>query len=161
MKYCQHCGTELEDTTKFCSHCGKNTIEEEAEKKESEPKVQISTDEDIVKTLSQRLQTNSTIWMIIGIAQIVIGIGTILPLVVGILNIMSASKEKKNTERILTDPTGIVSEYEPIEGPIITLAYNLLFGGVFGVAGSIYHLICIRQYVVDNKEKFLEIENQQ
>ena len=157
MKYCQHCGTQLDDNTKFCSHCGKSTSEEAKENASAQAKPA----EDIVKTLSERLHTNAIIWIVIGCIQIIIGLcGTIVPIVIGILNIISATNDLKASKNILENPTGIVAAYEPITMPIVTLAYNLIFGGVIGVAGSIYHLLCIRQSVVENKEKFLALENQ-
>ena len=44
--------------------------------------------------------------------------------------------------------------------PIITLVYNLIFGGVIGVGGSIYYLVAIRKFVLGNKERFALIEKQ-
>lgn len=160
MKYCHHCGTQLDDNTKFCSRCGKSTTGEPKTSAQGASASQAKTDEDIVKTLSDRLQISGIIWIIIGAIQIIIGLcGTIIPIIVGVLNIISAVNDLKNSKRILTDPTGIVAAYEPITMPIVVLAYNLLVGGVIGVIGSIYHLLCIREHVVKNKDKFLELEN--
>ncbi|MBR4172999.1 MAG: zinc ribbon domain-containing protein [Clostridia bacterium] len=61
---------------------------------------------------------------------------------------------------VVTSPIGIYKKFEPIVMPIITLAYNLIFGGVIGVAGSIYYLFAIRNFVLNNKERFDRIEQQ-
>ena len=48
---------------------------------------------------------------------------------------------------------------KPLTGPIITLIYNLLIGGVIGVAGSIYYFAAVRGYVMENEQAFLELEH--
>lgn len=159
MKYCQHCGTELDDNTKFCSKCGKNTTEEVKNQTQNKSESNQGAKEDIVKTLSERLQINGIIWIVIGALQILIGGVAILPIAVGAWNIYCGYNDYKNSQRILENPTGIVSTYEPLTNCIITLVCNLVLGAVIGVVGSIYHLICVRQFVVENKDKFLELEN--
>lgn len=154
MKYCHHCGTQLEDNTKFCSRCGKSTSEEARASAQAKPT------ENIVNVLSERLKLNGIIWIVIGCFQIILGLcGTIVPLIVGVLNIISAVNDLKASKNILVNPRGIVAAYEPITMPIISLVYNLVFGGIIGVAGSIFHLIGIRQYVVEHKDEFLALEN--
>ena len=48
---------------------------------------------------------------------------------------------------------------EAVICPIITLAYNLVVGGVIGVVGSVYYFIALRGFVMENKEAFLALEN--
>ncbi|MBQ3182725.1 MAG: hypothetical protein IJB24_05425 [Clostridia bacterium] len=104
----------------------------------------------LLNTLSQRIHTNAIIWIVIGALQIMIGIFCI----VGILNIVSAINDMKYSKEILNDPTDIVEKFEPVTMPIIVSAYNLVFGGIVGVVGSIYYFISIRGFVMENKERF-------
>ena len=156
MKYCRHCGTELDDNVKFCSKCGKDA---NSEPTSHESNAKGGNDSGIVKTLSERLQLNGIIWIIIGAVQILVGGIAVLPIAVGAYNIYAGVTDLKNSKRILDDPTGIYSTYEPIAMPIVILVCNLILGGVIGVAGSIYHLVAIRQYVVEHKDEFLALEN--
>ena len=44
--------------------------------------------------------------------------------------------------------------------PIIVLVYNLLVGGVIGVAGSIYYFVAVRGYIMEHKNEFIDLENE-
>lgn len=79
-------------------------------------------------------------------------------LIVGVLNIVSAITDIKNSKRVLTNQNGIVKAYEPLANAIIALVYNLVIGGVIGVLGSIYYLIFVRGFVMENKIQFLSME---
>ena len=57
-------------------------------------------------------------------------------------------------------PAGIMAKFEPLVGPIITLVYNLVFGGVIGVAGSIYYFAAIRSFVMENKVFFASLDTE-
>ncbi|MBO5879868.1 MAG: hypothetical protein J6Q68_04890, partial [Clostridia bacterium] len=93
--------------------------------------------------------------------QILIGLcGAWFTLIVGVLNIISAIKDIQSSKNILTNPNGIVAAHEPLTNPIIVLVYNIVIGGLFGVAGSIYYLIFVRGYVMENKEQFLAMETE-
>ena len=160
MKYCQYCGTQLVDDAKFCSHCGKETSQPSQKtttntESVNHPNIQ----KELVNKLSSRLKTNGIIWLVVAILQIIIGLVVAwFTLIVGVLNIISAVNDIKNSKRILSNQNGIVKTYEPITNPIIALVYNILIGGVFGVLGSIYYLICVRGFVMENKDQFLAME---
>ena len=79
-------------------------------------------------------------------------------LIVGVLNIISSIQDMKYSKILLENPTGIVAKFEPITGPIITLVYNLVIGGVIGVVGSIYYFVAIRNYVMENKQFFASLD---
>jgi len=107
------------------------------------------------------LKTNGIIWLIIAGIQIIVGLfGAWFVLIVGVLNIVSAVTDIKNRERILTNQNGIVKAYQPITNAIITLIYNIVIGGLIGVLGSIYYLVFVRGFVMENKNQFLEMENE-
>lgn len=113
----------------------------------------------LLNTLSQRLNTNGIIWLVIGILQISGGIFlNWFMLIVGALNIISSVQDMQYSKAILKNPTGIVAKFEPITGPVITLIYNLVVGGVVGVVGSIYYFVAIRNYVMENKAIFAGLD---
>ena len=178
MKFCNYCGAQLRDDARFCGNCGK-----EAGKVYGEPKSEATTNADgfrsegatytarktvtnnsekhreIVTTLSSRLRMNGIIWFIIAGIQIVIGLcGTWAPLIVGVLNIISAINDLKLSKQVLVNQSGLVKGFEPMTSTIITLVYNAVVGAVIGIGGSMYYMFAIRKYVLDNKEAFLEME---
>ena len=62
------------------------------------------------------------------------------------------------SKTLLKNPKGIVAKFEPITGPIITLVYNLVIGGIIGVAGSICYFLAIRNYVMEHKPFFASLD---
>ena len=107
-------------------------------------------DRHLLNVLSQRINTNAIIWLVIGIIQTL----SIFFAIVGILNIISAVRSLKYSKAILINPTGIVQNYVPVFGSVIVLLYNIFFGGIIGVIGSIYYLIFIRGFVMENRDYF-------
>lgn len=151
MKYCTHCGKELVDEAVVCVGCGCAVAGTTARK--------APTPAELINTLSERVKTNGIIWLVIGIIQILIGIFlNWYVLIVGALNIISSIQDMTYSKKVLDDPDGIVKKFEPLTGPIITLIYNLIFGGLIGVAGSIYYFVGIRSFVMENKTAFYQME---
>lgn len=157
MKYCPQCGTALADEMNFCSACGSPVGPRPAPAAHA-PAINPTP---LLNTLSQRLNTNGIIWLVIGALQILGGlfIDWVL-LIVGVLNILSAIDDMNYSKTLLTNPTGLMKRFEPLTGPIITLVYNLVFGGVIGVAGSIYYLVAIRNFVMEHKAAFSSLDRQ-
>ena len=157
MKYCTHCGKEIMDEAVICPGCG--CAVGSSAQAASVGNADISA---LLNTLSQRVKTNGIIWLVIGILQVLCGIFlNWVFLIVGVLNIISSVQDMNYSKELLEKPVGIVAKFEPIVGPIITLIYNLVIGGVIGVVGSIYYFVAIRNYVMENKQFFesLDIEN--
>lgn len=148
MKYCTKCGKELHDEAVICIGCGCST--EEKTRTNSYAQANLN----ILNTLSQRVYTDSIIWIVIGAIQIITGVFFI----VGILNIVNAVNDLKYSKELQTNPCGIVEKYEPIVLPIIIFAYNLIFGGIIGIVGSIYYFVAIRNFVMEHKEEFLALD---
>lgn len=148
MKYCTHCGKEIMDEAVICMNCG------------CQVKKEASIAEDVlVNDLSARLKTNGVIWICIASIQILAGIAfDWILLIIGVLNIISAINDLTYSKTVLDNPTGVVNRFEPLTGAIIVLIYNLIFGGIIGVIGSVYYLTAIRGFVVSNKTAFLQIE---
>ena len=158
MKYCTHCGKELLDEAVICVGCG-CAVGGQNTQSVNNQSVNGTT---LLNTLSQRLNTNGIIWLVIGILQVLGGIFiNCFLLIVGVLNIASSIRDMQYSKTLLEQPNGIVAKFEPLTGPIITLVYNLIIGGVIGVAGSIYYFLAIRNYVMENKQFFasLDVEN--
>lgn len=148
MKCCTYCGEKLFDEAVVCPNCGCPVDRQNVRTTNS-----MSPDGGVLlNTLSQRLNINGIIWFVIGVLQILGGvfINWVL-LVVGILNIISAVQDMQYSKTLFEKPSGIVTKFEPLTGPVITLLYNLFGGGVVGVAGSIYYFLAIRNYVMKNK----------
>ncbi len=153
MKYCTHCGKEILDEAVICVGCGCSVGGQNN---------QTADGTTLLNTLSQRLNINGIIWLVIGILQILGGIFiNWFLLIVGVLNIISSVQDMQYSKTLLEKPSGIVAKFEPLVGPIITLVYNLVIGGVIGVVGSIYYFFAIRNYVMENKQFFasLDVEN--
>lgn len=159
MRYCSQCGTALSDEVFFCTACGSAVDQRPAPVAAAAP-VDITP---LLTTLSQRLQTNGIIWLVIGILQVLggvcFGFNEFL-MIVGVLNIFSSINDMKYSKALLANPTEIVKHFEPLTGPIITLVYNLVLGGVIGVVGSIYYLVAIRNFVMENKVAFSSLDRQ-
>lgn len=153
MRYCSQCGTALSDEAIFCNNCGATT-NEQSPPAASPVATNMAT---LLNSLSQKLQTNGIIWLVIGILQVLggvcFGFNEFL-MIVGVLNIFSSINDMKYSKALLANPTEIVKHFEPLTGPIITLVYNLVLGGVIGVVGSIYYLVAIRSFVMENKVAF-------
>lgn len=157
MKYCTYCGKELLDEAVICVGCGcpVNVGIRQQEEKHTAGSV------NMINTLSQRLNINGIIWLVIGVLQIIGGIFiNWIMIVVGVLNIISAVNDMNYSKRLKISPSGIVAKFEPIVGPVITLIYNLVIGGVIGVAGSVYYFIAIRNFVMENKAFFADLDAQ-
>ena len=154
MKYCVKCGNELLDEAVVCTKCGCA-----ADLTQSQAISQ--NNNDLVNELSNKVKTNGIIWLVIGCIQILLGLFVqYVFLIVGILNIVTAISDINYSKQVITSPVGIYKKFEPLVMPIITLIYNLVFGGVIGVVGSVYYLVAIRGFVMNNRSKFEHIEQQ-
>lgn len=152
MKYCSHCGKQILDEAIICPGCG-CAVSGGTYQRARAP-------EDLLAVLSERVKINGIIWLVIAVLQILSGLcGLWFVLIVGVLNIVGAIKDMKYSEALKVNPVGIVANYEPLTRPIITAVYNLLVGGVIGVAGSVYYFLAIRNFVMERKTEFLVLEN--
>ena len=152
MKYCTHCGKELLDEAVICVGCGCATSKGNA-------RAGCVDRTMLLNTLAQRVNTCGIIWLVIGILQILGGLFVNwFLLIVGILNVVSSVQDMNYSKRLHDNPTGIVAKFEPLTGPIITLVYNLVIGGAIGVVGSVYYFVAIRNYVMENKTFFAELD---
>ncbi len=153
VKYCTHCGKELLDEAVICIGCGCATATERR------IAVDAAAQRNLVEKLSSKVMTNGVIWIVIAALQILAGLLlNWFILIVGVLNLISAIQDISYSKTVLQDQTGIVNKYEPLAGPIITLVYNLVIGGLIGVIGSIYYFVAIRSFVMENKTAFAQMD---
>jgi len=109
------------------------------------------TIENVSQTLSAREKIAAIIWLIIGICQCL----SCVFIISGAWNIYASITRFKQAKLVLTPWPGIVNNYDKwISSIIYGIVINVLFGGLIGVAGSIYDLVAIRGYVLSNKAVF-------
>ena len=104
------------------------------------------TMKNMLAQLSQKNQTNAIIWIVIGALQIIgaiymfafydASIYTLAVMAIGILNIVAGYKDYKYSKELLQRPIAIISRYESMTPIVISLIYNVLFGGLIGVVGN-------------------------
>ena len=156
--YCTKCGKEIADDAVFCANCGCPT--KATYNNSSTHNASYTVNQNIVTTISQRLNTNGIIWIVVAALQIIIGLmGGWFTIIVGLLNLYSAIQDINFSKSFAATPVGLVEKVKPTTSAIITLIYNLIIGGVIGVAGSIYYFVAVRGFVLENEQAFLEIEN--
>lgn len=134
-----------------------------------------------VLKLSEKIKIEAMVWIIIAVIQVVIGIyeinlgnqlndfwltrgegnfyifyGVVL-LIVAVINIIISIMKFSRAAEITFSPVGICDEFLPIGGRIGNLIYNILFGGIIGIVGSIFGFVT-RSYVVNNQAAFAAIE---
>lgn len=170
-KYCSKCGNEINPEAVVCVHCGCAVENAANTARNSIPQKREPTATDkseALRTLSNRLKANGVIWICIALLQIAIAFFMVFGyrstyycfmFVVGAANFISAIMDFVYSDKIFKLPCGIVKKYEPLGGPLLTLIYNILFGGIVGIAGWIYYITGVRKYVVDRKDCFLAMEN--
>lgn len=128
----------------------------------------------LVVQLSEKIRTEATVWRIIAVIQVVIGLLTIvfnlfagdfaevlyggLIILVAVRNYKLSADDIKFLQEISVKPVGIVSKYESMTPYIINLVYNVFVGGVIGAVACVFGFMT-RSFVVKNKEGFLALEN--
>ena len=157
-KFCSNCGNEVHENAVVCIKCGCAIPQTDASKQFASQK------KSILDVVSQRIQINGIIWLAVGALQIILGILDIREnwflLLVGAINLVYGVVDLKYSKDCLVRPIGIVKQAKPLVRTVIVLVYNLLIGAIIGVAGSIYYLVAVRAYILENEREFLEIEQQ-
>lgn len=107
------------------------------------------------KTLSEREKISAILWLVIGILQILTFVGFIC----GAWNIYCAYCRLKQSKAVLTPYPGMVKSYDNwMTNIIISIVINLVLGGMIGVAAALFDMFGIRNYVLENKQIFEEME---
>lgn len=160
--FCNKCGKEINGNLNFCDNCG-NPLNNNVNISNNPLNyaANMNNGSILIKQLSGKYKMNGTIWIIVAAIQIIFSLilsDYWLFLIVGVLNLISGIQDIVFSNSMLTNYKGIVDKVKPLAGPIITLIYNLIFGGVLGVAGSIYYLVGIRNFVMTNENAFRSLE---
>lgn len=130
------------DEAVMCVHCG--TMQEEYYAKERQES------QELLKSLSSRLKINGIIWLVVGILQALSGVF----ILTAIWNIVNAINDFNFSGKVLREPYNLVERYKPAGGAVLVLIWNIIFGGIVGIAGSIYYFIGIRGFVLENQDYF-------
>ena len=153
--FCTKCGKEINDEAVICPSCGCPTHNYKAQFQSQQ------ATPNIIATIAQRYKINGIIWIVIAALQLIIGIcGAWFTLIVGALNLYSAIQDINYSKGLEANPVGIVDRVKPMTNAIITLVFNLVIGGIIGVAGSIYYLVAVRGFILENEESFKQIEEE-
>lgn len=117
--------------------------------------------QQLIHTASTRLTINGVLWLVFGCLQLVVGVFLFFLwplLLVGVMNVVGGIQDMVTASNFKKNPVGLVARVRPLVGPIITLCYNALLGGIIGVAGSVFYLVAIRNYVLENEYAFNQLE---
>lgn len=137
---------------------------------------------NILQQLSGKVKANAIIWLVVACLQYLLGIiyfasaayaydvgvseafGAfivmgIFVIVVAVINTLVSVRDFRYSREVLYRPVGIYAKFSPIGGYIGMLIYNILFGGIVGIAGSIYAFV-VRSFVMNNELQFAQIEQQ-
>ena len=112
------------------------------------------SDRRIVEKLVSKMRTESIIWIVIAIFQILSLVG----IVCGIYNLVVSIMNLNTAKRIREYPVGVVRSFEPMAGNLIIMCLNIFLGAFIGIVGSLYHIFGVRGYVMDNRDAFLRVE---
>lgn len=160
--FCSSCGADLAEGATFCDKCGTRVADENVNPNSTgavEPSNTPNSSKVLIDTICQRLQINGIIWIVIGSVQIYIGLTVQwFVMVIGLLNILCAIVDLTIAKNFPQKPVGLIKRSKPLAGHIFILIYNLFVGGVIGVVGSIYYLLAVRQYVINNEAAFRKME---
>lgn len=147
--YCQNCGKPIIEGQAMCTNCG--SYIESAPTNGTMP----VTPDVALNTVLQKLNTSYTIWLIVGICQIIFGFWYITPIFFGIWNIIAASNRKKLIEQYKKDPAGLVKTVKSWkDSMILFIILNAILGALVGIAGGIYDYT-ITSYVEQNERELV------
>ncbi len=183
--FCPHCAAPLKEETPFCPHCGKSIdrlwengapsssgpASNSAEP--SLPRIDEQEKKSLLITLGYKERVLGTLWIVVGTLQVLVGAAIAILIAgaggggfailgcvfigLGIWNLMIGSGWVSNARKIRNVPVGIVARDAPMAKAILNLALNVYLGTV-GVIASLYYLLNVRRFVMQNAAAFLRIE---
>ena len=166
MRHCRRCGKELRDDAVMCFGCGLVG---------DEPTFNAELNDNqkfTLNTLYEKMASAAKFWRGVSIFQFIGAAvyfilmlfvdfafitNTLALAIIGALNWRASSTELEFLENIKKKPVGIIAHFESITNILVAFIYNLVFGGIIGVIGSVLDYLT-RNYVINNKAAFAEIE---
>ncbi|HIW57264.1 MAG TPA: zinc ribbon domain-containing protein [Firmicutes bacterium] len=144
--------------------------------RQNAPYRQYIPQENILRKLSSRVKINAIVWLIIACLQYLLGfiylagglasysggsliVMGIFVLIVAVVNTLVSVRDFRYSREVLYRPVGICAKFKPVGGYIGMLIYNIFFGGIIGVVGTIYAFM-IRSFVMRNEPQLVHIEQQ-
>ncbi len=105
---------------------------------------------DAYKSLADKEKISFVIWLVIGIIQCL----SFFAIIAGVWNIYAAITTYQFSKQLDRCPRGVYKRYDnQMTSLIISLILNILFGGIIGVAGTVYDYFT-RDYVMKNRDFF-------
>lgn len=176
MKYCPNCGKIIIEGYNFCSECGyainetsniMNNSSDFTQQNYYQTPVIKSVSTERATEYASKLSTESIVWTVIGILQILIGgifgtgnsVNDILVLIIGIINIVAAIKIGKTSKRISETKTGMVKyiKSQSLIEVIIISIWNVFAGGLIGIVIVVYEIV-LYSYGKKHLDEFIKIE---
>lgn len=118
--------------------------------------------EEILETLAKKEKTAGTMWLLLGIYQLIVGVFTlflgygIACTFLGIWNIVTARKRKSFAQTLSQEPLVTLNYYKNnLSSCILFFILNLALGGFLGCLGSLYDLM-IRNYALQHESELSE-----
>lgn len=179
-RFCKNCGTPVDGAGSFCTGCGMAVQESDVNKSNQASFRQYQSNarnytqprpKGLLEMISDKIQIEALIWAIVAGIQYLIGIAYLIffmdsgmafygfmIIIIGGANTFFACTNYKYSKEILVYPVGIVDKYRNIGMLIGNMVYNILFGGVIGIAGSLY-AFNLREFVLSNESRLLAIQH--
>lgn len=150
-KYCQNCGSNTTEGQTMCTNCGYTLMNTRVNG------TLPVTPEVALKTVLDKLNTSYTIWLVVGICQIVFGFWYVTPIFFGIWNIIAANNRKKLIQQYKQSPAGLVDNVKSWkDSQIVFIILNAIFGALIGIAGGIYDYT-ISGYVEQHEQELRQM----
>ncbi len=174
---CKNCGSIANNDDRFCPNCGvelNSVVADDASTEEAYAVIHSSgnriDDANLSQALSvyytffNKLETVATIWLVIGIIQLVIGVITLffcygaLAIVLGIWNIVQSTRTRNNAKYFKRTSKGAVSYVDRSSSGVAALILNILFGCIIGIIPAAMDVSAI-SYGKKNRRFIALVEN--
>ena len=153
--YCANCGSELTDGNFACMKCGVAADYNPGHKDCTQPVTLVvspivNSKDEAYKQLQKMEKNASSIWLVIGIVQVLSVVGILC----GIWNIINALSRKKYANSLIGSSIPVYKKYEESDKNLLIFAvFNFIIGAIIGVFGVGYDFY-IRSFVMCNKKYF-------
>ena len=189
--FCDKCGKRLTESARFCPFCAApiGKTQQTSSQIGAPPTYRqygASAQKSVIQTISGREKLVAVFWLVVAILQAIFAIIYLFAAfvvgeyfisfavlsVISILNFREVYTGFKFSNRILSDPTGILQRYRNMGTFIGTLIWNLIvlifaildssalfvLVGLLGVAVSIFNIVGLRGYILQNAPELERLE---